>query len=94
MPKLRSYQAIVTKYIPASNTKGSRVKARAAAGSVTLSWDDSLNTEANHARAAEALACKQGWPGQWFMGGLPDDRGYCFVSSDDVETPAFRTAGR
>jgi hypothetical protein len=92
--KIRSYRAIVTKYIGPSNTKGSRIKATAAAGSVTISYDDSLNSENAHAKAAEALANKFGWPGHWHMGGLPDDRGYCFVSTDENSEPVFVTKGQ
>jgi len=94
---LRSYQAIVTKYLPPTNLKGSRIKATAAAGSLTLPWDHALNSEENHARAAEALANRFKWRSQWFMGGLPDDAGYCFVGTDHVSpqlNAAFRTPGR
>lgn len=55
------YQAITTKYLPATNHRGERVKATAQAGSVTVSWDYDLNTEANHKAAAQALADKMGW---------------------------------
>jgi hypothetical protein len=79
---MRSYQAITTKYFGASNVKGARIKATAAAGSIYHHRDDALSIEANHAAAAEALANKFGWRGSWAMGGLPDDRGYCFVCSD------------
>jgi hypothetical protein len=44
---MRAYQAIVTKYIGPTNTRGSRIKARAAAGSITLSRDDSLGIESH-----------------------------------------------
>lgn len=72
-------QAITTRYIGPSNTRGSRIKARAAAGSITIPLDDSLGVEARHAKAAEALARKFGWHGQWFQGGSPDETGYVFV---------------
>jgi hypothetical protein len=88
-------QAIVTKYIGASNTRSSRVKATAAAGSVTLNWDHSLNIEANHAKAAKALADKFKWSGHWFGGGLPDDKGYCYVTArwHVLEDVVFITEG-
>lgn len=72
-------QAIVTKYLPVTNTKPSRVKATAEAGSVILSWDNALNTDQNHAKAANALAEQKGWAGHWRGGALPDHSGYCFV---------------
>ena len=64
-------QAIVTKYLPATNVKGSRIKATCQGGSVTLSWDDSMNTDMNHRTAAFALASKMQWDGNWISGGLP-----------------------
>ena len=65
-------QAIVTKYLGPTNTRGSRVKATASAGSVTIEWDDAINTEANHNRAAMLLAYKYKWAGDYIGGGLPN----------------------
>jgi hypothetical protein len=65
-------QAIVTKYLRPSNVKGSRIKAACQAGSITLHWDDALNSDQNHCGAAKALATKLGWFGHWVAGGLPD----------------------
>jgi hypothetical protein len=65
-------QAIVTKYIGPSNTKGSRVKATCQAQSIFLHWDDTLNSDQNHSVAAQTLAAKLGWYGHWVGGGLPD----------------------
>jgi|GEM_PF-2338241 hypothetical protein len=65
--------AIKTKFIGPSNTRGSRVKAETCEAlrehrrSVTLSWDHSLDGQGNHARAAEALAKKLGWAGEWHI---------------------------
>lgn len=93
-------QAIVTKWLCPTNVRGSRVKAIAAAGSVTLSWNHSLNPEQNHARAAEALANKFKWRGHWFGGGMPKDSGYAFIcvdSKDDMTLAGnalFSTAGQ
>jgi hypothetical protein len=86
------YQAITTKYLGPTNVRGSRIKAKAAAGSITIHYDDSLNSQQAHAKAAKALAEKLGWEGAYYQGGLPDDCGYCFVhigkASDDY-VPAF-----
>lgn len=83
-------QAITTKYIGPSNVRGSRIKAKAAAGAVTLNYDCALSIEANHAKAAEALARKFEWTGSYYQGGMPDDSGYCFVClSDRDPAPAF-----
>jgi hypothetical protein len=90
---IRTYQAIVTKYIGPSNTKGSRIKAIAAAGSLTVHINNALNIEDNHRNAAEALANKFKWRGAWYGGGMPDDTGYCWVSHDMDDAPHFFTAG-
>lgn len=83
-------QAIVTKFIGPSNSKGSRVKAKAAAGSITLHWDHSLSVADNDAKAAKALAEKFGWKGHWVAGGMPDGTGSVFVS---VETGGTGSCG-
>ena len=49
-------QAIVTKYIGPTTSRGSRVKAAAYAGSITVPWDHALSPEGNHTEAAKALA--------------------------------------
>jgi hypothetical protein len=84
-------QAIVTRYIPATNTKPSRVKATADAGSVMLSWNCALNIENNHAFVAKALAEKFGWRGAWYQGGMPGS-GFAFVCLNAIDGdngPAF-----
>lgn len=70
-------QAITTKYIGPTNTRGSRIKASAQCGSVTISYDDSLRDP--HTEAAKAFAVKMGWAGHWYGGGLPDGKGNCYV---------------
>lgn len=75
-------QAIVTKYLGPTNTKGTRVKATCFGGSITISWDYSLESEYNHKHAALILAKKMGWKQKGksfnFLGGsLP--KGYVFI---------------
>lgn len=48
-------QAITTKYHGPSHVKGSRVSARCQRGSITLPWNDALNSDENHRAAALAL---------------------------------------
>ena len=51
---------IVTKYLPPTNTRGSRIKATAAGGAtVTMAWDHECDAAANHARAAVELITKR-----------------------------------
>lgn len=54
-------QAITTKYLPLTNHKYARIKAKAYAGSITIEWDDELGIYANHAKAAQKLFEKLGW---------------------------------
>lgn len=74
-------QAIVTKYLGPTNTRGSRVKATCNAGSVTVSWDYALNIDENHEAAFRALATKLGWLtyGAWHHAGLPNNGGRVFT---------------
>ena len=52
-------QAITTKYLPATNTKGARIKASCEAGSVTISYPhEAQNAFAAHALAMYRLALK------------------------------------
>jgi len=51
-------QAIQTKYICPTNTRGSRVKAWCERGSITLPWPDELSGDACHIWAADRLVAK------------------------------------
>ena len=75
-------QGIETKYFGPSNTKGSRIKASAWAGSVTIGYDYALDAEDNHANAAMALAKKLGWGGDYVQGGNAKGNGYLFVKRE------------
>ncbi len=65
--------AIKTKFLGPTNVTGRRVKAttcdamREHRRSVTLAWDHALDGQDNHARAAEALAKKLDWDGDWHI---------------------------
>lgn len=61
-------QAIQTKYIGPTNTRPSRIKAFCEAGSVTVSYNHSLNSSDGHRAAAKALIQKLGWNGEWVEG--------------------------
>ena len=51
-------QAILTKYIPATNTRASRVKATCERGSITIDYPHELSGEEVHIAAANALVAK------------------------------------
>jgi len=72
-------QAIQTKYLSATNTKGSRIKATCAAGSITISYPSELSGQAVHRSAAEALALKLGWTEHKLLGGCLPNGDYCFI---------------
>jgi hypothetical protein len=61
-------QAITTKYLGPTNHRGSRIKARCNAGSITIPFDYSLNTEGRHKKAAEALIKKLKWENVVILG--------------------------
>ncbi len=69
-------QAIQTKYLGPTNTRGSRIKAMCGAGSVTIGYPHELSGQSAHRKAAEALAAKLGWVGDRYgallCGQLPD----------------------
>lgn len=82
-------QAIITRYLGPTNTRGSRIKATCYAGSTTVPFSYDCETETAHARAAQALCEKLGWKGAWVAGGAtPDGRGNAYVQSRN-EPPAF-----
>lgn len=76
-------QAIVVKYLPATNYKGARLKAYADGGSVTISYPYELNRGEGYRHVAELLRAKLGWNapnyGRLIEGGLPKHGGRVFV---------------
>ena len=69
----------MTKYHGPGNVRGSRVSASDEDGNrVTLSWDDSLDSEGNHDAAAIALCRKMKWSGPLMRGGLRNANVYTF----------------
>jgi hypothetical protein len=80
-------QAITTKFIGPTDTKGSRVKATSASGhSILLAWKYEEGVEGNHKLAAMALASKLGWNGRWFVGGMADRFGGNVYVQDDGDS--------
>jgi hypothetical protein len=77
-------QAITTKYIGPTNFRSARVKAKCQAGSITMSWDDALDDDDNHLKAAQTLCKKLDWHehGRYLIaGGLPSGKGNAYVWS-------------
>ena len=75
-------QAILTRYTPATNARGFRIKASCAAGALTIPYPSSLSGQAAYREAAEALAVKLRWTGPHYgalIGGCLPNGDYCFV---------------
>ena len=81
-------QAIVTKFLAPTNSRGSRVKAVCEAGNYIMPWQHALNVEDNHKLAARHLARKLEWHGKWH-GGAPAGSGYVFVLATDFDSDSF-----
>ena len=76
-------KAIETKYIPCTNTRGSRIKAFDLDGnSVSIGYPHELNQDQAHRKAAQALADKMGWKGE-MLGGYTK-QGCVFVFKDNA----------
>lgn len=81
-------QAITTKFLGATDSKGSRVKATTEAGSITIPYPHELSGQDVHAAAAMALVRKLGWTPEngyhksWICGGA--SFGFVFVYGSDA----------
>ena len=79
-------QAIITKYLPVTNSRGSRIKATCAAGSVTIAYPHELSGMDCHAKAAKALVNKLQWNDANYgglMGGQLPTGEYVFVFNNE-----------
>lgn len=76
-------QAILCKFLPATDTKDYRIKAKCAAGSLTIDQPSDKDGQSAARIAAEALIKKLGWTEQ---NGYHDDGwlGGCLPSGDYV----------
>lgn len=65
-------KAIITKFIPCTNTKGAKIKATTGKGgqSLIINYPHELSTDEAHRAAAQALCDKMKWPGNLIDGGL------------------------
>lgn len=75
-------QALLTRFLAPTDTRGARVSVLAQRGRKIYAWDHALNTCDNHARAATEAATSWDWlhAGDTLIGGaLPSGSGYAFV---------------
>jgi len=80
-------KAIQTKYLAATNTLGTRIKATAGNMSATIPYDHALSDEAVHFEAVKELVKKNGldWDiSEMAFGGT--DNGYTFCFRDNTIT--------
>jgi hypothetical protein len=78
-------QAIITKYLPATNTKGSRIKARTHEGSVTIPYLHELSPFDVHRTAALLTAKKYKLIGRLVHAPMVGQPGYVFICVGDDE---------
>ena len=72
-------KTIITKYLGATNHRGSRIKATTSSGiSKTISYDDELNAIPNHKRAIHKLNEQLNWSGEMVQGS-PNDSGSSYI---------------
>lgn len=62
-------QAITLKYVPSTDTKGSRISASCDAGRVMCGWEARYNSDTNYALATLKLVKKLGWKGHYTLAG-------------------------
>ena len=80
-------KAITTTYKGPTDTRGSRIYARAESVRCSVPYDHALNADGNHDAAAVELCKRLDWRGKLAGGTLPDGRTrvYVFVTSDAIE---------
>ena len=74
-------QAIQTKFLPATNSRGERIKATCKAASITINWPYGLDNDECFEAAAKSLMNKLGWS-EFFRiaaGGVLPNGDYAFT---------------
>lgn len=75
-------QSIQTKYLPAANKLGARIKATSTSGiSAVVPVDYSLFSETLHFEAVKKLCKKLGWRGEFVAGATKDGFSFVFKNS-------------
>ncbi len=93
-------QAIITKYMPPTNYKPSKMKAQCERGSITVSYDYDLDIDENHRAVCDALCSRftkedvakygiteaNSWSRPKAGGTIPDGRHvFCFIPKRVLE---------
>lgn len=82
-------QAIQTRFIGATNTKGSRVKAftEGFPRGITVGYEYAASVEGAHDAAFLAFVRARGWFGLWARGASADKRGNTYVCISTAYSP-------
>lgn len=73
-------KAITVKYLPATNYRGSRLKAFDCDGNqATIGYDNEFNRDELYRKAAYALRDKMGWSGEMISGGVKGGEVFVFL---------------
>lgn len=83
-----TYTMIETKYLGATNKRGSRIFARRNHRWLTIAYDPAMNPLANHCAAAMILANEMTTKGRWIAADKHDGDGMVFVLIADGMEPA------
>ena len=84
-----SYQSIETKFFGPTNHRGARIRVKCQARTMFVAWDHGLGIEGNHDAAAQALAERLGWRGEWFAGANGAGSGNVYVNVLDGNASSF-----
>jgi hypothetical protein len=84
-------KVIRTRYLPATNTKGSRILASDGdRNQIVIGYPHGLNSDEGHELAAYLLMQKMDWPNQLIGGGFQNDMYWTMVSREDrTAKPAY-----
>jgi hypothetical protein len=77
-------QAIRTRKVPATNTRGARIQAKCEARALYVGYDHALNLDDNHKAACEALLLVMQWSPKRVGGVFAHD--YYWVALNDTQT--------
>lgn len=87
-----AYTMIETKYLGATNHRGSRISAKRNHRRVIIAYDPAMTPLANHCRAAKVLGDEMTTKGRWIAADKHDGDGMVFVLiADRMEPAGFTT---
>lgn len=79
-------KAIITRILPATTYKGTRIKAKIIGKSITRSYDYSLNSSQNHVKVAHELARILEWKVGMLAGSVEETFDHVHIIFKDFKT--------